>query len=75
MKAARRQPETETLQVPHEYMAFADARTDAIVRRCCRDPNIVESVARSCYLQGVWDGMQLAIDRPELLAQIRGGRP
>jgi len=67
----RRRPEVETLQVPHEYMAFADARTAAIVRRCCADPNIVESIARSCYLQGVWDGVQLALQRPELLDTLR----
>lgn len=67
----RRRAETETIFVPHEFMAFADARTDAIVRRCCSDANIVESVARSCYLQGVWDGVQLAIARPEVLDELR----
>jgi hypothetical protein len=48
-----RRRETETVFFPHEYMAFADRRTDAIVRRCCLDQNIVESVQRSCYLHGV----------------------
>ena len=67
----RRPRETETIFVPHEYMAFADARTDAIVRRCCHDPNIVESVQRSCYLQGLWDGVQVALAHPELLAALK----
>jgi hypothetical protein len=69
-----RKVETETIFIPHEFMAFADARTDAIVRRCCSDPNIVESVQRSCYLQGVWDGVQVALAHPELLAEMRKER-
>jgi hypothetical protein len=71
MTRSRRVPTVETLMVPHEHMAFADRRIDDIVRRCCRDQNIVESVARSCYLQGVWDGVQLALAQPELLAEMR----
>jgi hypothetical protein len=70
-----RRQEIETLQVPHETMAFADARIAAIVRRCCTDPNIIESIARSCYLQGVWDGAQVALARPEVLAALAGGAP
>lgn len=69
----RRPPETETIQIPHEYAAFADARIASIVRRCCADSNIVESVARSCYLQGVWDGVQVALARPEILDELKGG--
>jgi len=67
----KRTPEIETLQVPHEYMAFADARIAAIVRRACHDANIVESATRSCYLQGVWDGVQLALARPDVLEALR----
>jgi hypothetical protein len=67
----RRAPAVETIFVPHEYMVFADRRIDDIVRRCCRDQNIVESVARSCYLQGLWDGVQVALDRPELLVALK----
>jgi hypothetical protein len=63
--------ETETIFIPHEYMAFADARTDALVRRACSDPNIIESVQRSCYLQGLWDGVQVALAHPELLAALK----
>lgn len=66
-----RRRETETIFVPHEYMQFADQRTDAIVRRCCADPNIVESVQRSCYLQGLWDGVQVALAHPEILDVLR----
>jgi hypothetical protein len=71
MPRPSRRRETETIFIPHEYMVFADARTDAIVRRACADPNIVESVQRSCYLQGLWDGVQVAIAHPELLAELK----
>lgn len=67
----RKAPEVETIQVPHEYMAFADRRIAAIVRRACWDENIVESIARSCYLQGVQDGVQLGIQRPDVLEAFR----
>jgi len=66
-----RRAETVTIDVPHEWMAFADARIAAIVRRACYDTNIVQSATRSCYLQGLWDGLQLAIQKPELLEQLR----
>jgi hypothetical protein len=69
----RRKLEVETIMVPHEHMAFADKRTAAIVRRCCFDTNIIESISRSCYLQGVWDGMQLAIQRPEMVEKLKEG--
>ena len=72
MPRPRRRPEVETLEVPETIVAMADHRTLAIVRRACLDTNIVESVARSCYLQGVWDGVQVAIAHPELLNQLRG---
>lgn len=62
----KRKSEVETVMVPHEYMTFADHRTAAIVRRCCFDPNIIESIARSCYLQGVMDGVQVAAHRPDV---------
>ena len=65
-----RPPEIETLQVPEAYMAFADRRIAAIVRRACSDSNIIESATRSCYLQGLWDGVQLARQRPELLKEL-----
>jgi hypothetical protein len=67
----RRKSAVETIDLPHEYAAFADARTDDLVRRCCADPNIIESIARSCYLQGVWDGVQVAIAHPELLTALQ----
>jgi hypothetical protein len=67
---AKRKSETETMHVPHEYVAMADRRVAAIVRGCCYDENIVQSVARSCYLQGVWDGVQVAIARPEILQEV-----
>ena len=71
MPRPRRKPEVETIMVPHAYMAFADRRIAAIVRRACYDPNIIESISRSCYLQGVWDGVQVAIAHPELLEELK----
>jgi hypothetical protein len=71
----RRAPEIETLQVPHEYVALADRRIAAIVRRCCYDDNIIESIARSCYLQGVVDGAQAAASRPDVVQQIQQVQP
>jgi hypothetical protein len=59
--------DVETIQVPHEHIAFVDARIDALVRRACYDENIIASIARSCYLQGVLDGVQLAKHHPEVL--------
>jgi len=67
----RRTPAVETIFVPHAYMAFADRRIADIVRRACYDANIVESATRSCYLQGLWDGVQVAIAHPELLAELK----
>lgn len=64
----RRPPTVETIQVLEAQMAFADARIADIVRRCCLDANIVESVARSCYLQGLVDGAQIAQHHAALLA-------
>lgn len=72
-RGRRAAAEVETFEIPHEHMLFADHRVAAIIRRCCYDPNIVESVSRSCYLQGLWDGLQLALDRPELLNAVRKG--
>lgn len=66
-----RRRETETVFIPHEYMVFVDQRTDAIVRRCCSDANIIESIARSCYAQGLQDGVQVAIAHPELLEALK----
>lgn len=66
----KRKSDVDTVMVPHEYMAFADARTAAIVRRCCFDQNIIESIARSCYLQGVMDGVQVAAYRPDVAKEL-----
>ena len=65
-----RTPEIETMQIPHEYAALADRRLAAIIRRCCFDDNIVESVARSCYLQGIVDGAQVAAGRPDVMRDV-----
>jgi hypothetical protein len=69
-RSRRPTPEVETIELPAEHVAFADARIAALVRRCVLDENIVESVARSCYLQGVVDGVQLVAQRPETLEQV-----
>jgi hypothetical protein len=70
----RRTPTVETITLPHEYATFADARTADLVRRCCYDHNIIESIARSCYLQGVWDGVQVVLTHPEILDELRRDR-
>jgi hypothetical protein len=71
----KRTAETETVHLPAEIIAAADRQVAAIVRRCCYDDNIVESVARSCYLQGVRDGVQLAASRPDVVQAITDARP
>jgi hypothetical protein len=68
----KRPEPVETIDLPHEYIVFADARIAAIIRRCCADANIVESVARSCYLQGVQDGVQVVLEKPSLLDELKG---
>jgi len=68
----KRPEQIETIDLPAEYIAFADARIAAIIRRCCFDDNIVESIARSCYLQGVQDGVQVVAQRPALLDELKG---
>lgn len=56
-------------EVPASTVDMADRRVDAIVRSCCRwEPNIMQAIARSCYLQGVIDGAQLAAQRPDIAA-------
>jgi len=68
----------ETLHIPQHHADFADHRIDAIVRRAGLHAGLathmVERVARSCYLQGVWDVVQLIDEHPELLKTLlRGG--
>lgn len=66
----KKTPTVETIRIPYEHMAFADARCADLVRRCCLDDNIIESITRSCYLQGVQDGVQLALQRPDVVQVI-----
>jgi hypothetical protein len=52
--------EVETLLVPHQFVSLADRRVRAIVREAMHDANVLQSIARSCYLQGLADGCQTA---------------
>lgn len=68
---AKWKAEIETIDLPDEFANLADRRTDPIVRRTVWDHNIIQSIARSCYLQGVQDGVQVVEQRPTLLAELR----
>lgn len=62
--------------VPEATVDLADRRVEAIVRSCCRwEQNILQAIARSCYLQGVIDGAQVAAQRPEIAALDWGRDP
>ena len=66
---AKRYSDVAIEQVPASTVEMADRRVDGIVRSCCRsEPNILKAIARSCYLQGVIDGAQVAAKRPEIAA-------
>lgn len=67
---AKRHADVMTVQIPEADIVFADARIYEIVQRSLRDANIVESVSRSCYLQGLRDGVRLALEDADLLAEI-----
>jgi hypothetical protein len=55
-------------------MVMVDARIFDVIRACLHDANIVESVARSCYLQGLIDGTQVAQQCPDTV-KLLWGRP
>jgi len=69
----RRRTDVETIELPPAWAAVIDSRTLDLIRRSCYDLNIVESIARSCYLQGLLDGAQVAAERPDLVDTLRKG--
>lgn len=50
---------------------FAKHRLHEIVLCSMYQPNIVESIALSCYLQGCNDVLQLIEQRPDFMDQYR----
>lgn len=72
MPRPRKQPDrVVTERFPAAHVDMIDRRVWAIIRRCCYDANIVESISRSCYLQGLIDGLQLAASDPDLVAALK----
>lgn len=63
---------TERLTIPHECGALADRRLEGFLRACSVEENVLKTLMRSCYLQGVYDGAQVAAQRPELIALFQG---
>lgn len=70
----RRKPATERIDVPEGAVALAERRTDDIIRACMYEPNIIRSIALSCYLQGLADGVQVVEQRPTLPQEIQAIR-
>lgn len=62
----KRPPKTVRETYTESQIAFVENRIFDIVRECAREPNIVRSVALSCYLQGLIDGAQVVTQRPEI---------
>jgi hypothetical protein len=58
---------------------LADRRCKSIVRRTATIAQYgtvdLSSLARSCYLQGVTDGVQLASSRPEVVEKFKNNHP
>lgn len=62
----------ETIQVPEATADMVERRVAGINRRACFDQNIIRSIALSCYLQGLVDGVQVAAECPETVELFRG---
>ena len=45
----------ETIQVPKKLTAIVDRRVNAITKAALHDVNVLQTLARSCYLQGFQD--------------------
>lgn len=70
---------TERIDLPEDMVRMIELRTNDLVRACMWEPNIIKSIALSCYQQGAMDTMQLIQQRPgfvsEWLAVAGGGTP
>ena len=53
----------ERIEVPHSLFDLAKRRTRGILRAAVYDPNVLESLALSCYVQGLEDGYDTATTR------------
>lgn len=71
---SRRKPTTERIEFPEAMVDVAERRVDDLVRACMWEPNILRSIALSCYLQGLWDGVQVVEHRPTLHAELAVAR-
>lgn len=49
---------TEVIDVPREFIALADRRTQAIMLASIHFADALRTIARSCYLQGLEDGYE-----------------
>lgn len=72
MPRPRKKPDrVTTVQFPATHVDMIDRRVWEIIRKCCHDPNIVESISRSCYLQGLIDGAVVAAGDPALVDALK----
>ena len=65
--------EVDLVEVSAELVAFADERLADLRRRCLEDEDddYLLRLARSCYLQGLCDGAETCVRRPDVAALLR----
>jgi hypothetical protein len=68
----RKQDDLVRVDVPQDHPGLAEAekRVRAFIRRYSMMAQFgnfdLAALARDCYLQGVWDGIHVAVMRPEV---------
>jgi hypothetical protein len=62
---------TETIQIPESTAIMIRHRCADLVRRSMYDTNIIDSIALSCYAQGLADAFQVIEHRPSLIEELR----
>lgn len=74
---SRQSEELERVEVPadHPGLRFAERRIRAVARHYagmsqCGTLDLF-ALARECYLQGVWDGCQVVVMRPNLAEELK----
>lgn len=70
----KRASTTERVEIPPAMVDVAERRVDDLVRACMWEPNILRSIALSCYLQGLQDGVQVVEHRPEIITELQALR-
>jgi hypothetical protein len=71
-----RKPATAKVEIERSMVEVALHRTGDIIRACMWEPNILEAIALSCYLQGCHDTLDLIEQRPDFVEQYRAiGQP